>query len=38
MSPVAHFIFWTGALKFKNPAAPAVKRAAEEDWGRERWR
>jgi bifunctional non-homologous end joining protein LigD len=24
-------------LKFKNPAAPAVKREAEEDWGR-RWR
>jgi hypothetical protein len=21
-------------LKFKNPAAPAVKRDAEEDWGR----
>jgi hypothetical protein len=20
-------------LKFKNPAAPAVKREAEEDWG-----
>ena len=25
-------------LKFKNPAAPAVKREVEEDWGRERWR
>ena len=25
-------------LKFKNPAAPAVKREAEEDWGPERWR
>ena len=25
-------------LKFKNPAAPAVKREAEEDWGWERWR
>ena len=25
-------------LKFKNPAAPAVKREAEEDWGRDRWR
>jgi bifunctional non-homologous end joining protein LigD len=25
-------------LKMKNPAAPAVKREAEEDWGRERWR
>jgi len=25
-------------LKFKNPAAPAVKREAEEDWGKERWR
>ena len=23
-------------LKFKNPDAPAVKREAEEDWGRER--
>jgi ATP-dependent DNA ligase len=21
-------------LKFKNPAAPAVRREAEEDWGR----
>jgi hypothetical protein len=25
-------------LKMKNPDAPAVKREAEEDWGRERWR
>ena len=25
-------------LKFKNPNAPAVKREAEEDWGREHWR
>jgi hypothetical protein len=25
-------------LKMKNPNAPAVKREAEEDWGRERWR
>jgi ATP-dependent DNA ligase len=25
-------------LKFKNPMAPAVKREAEEDWGKERWR
>ena len=25
-------------LKLKNPAAPAVKREAEEDWARERWR
>jgi ATP-dependent DNA ligase len=25
-------------LKFKNPAAPAVKREAEEEWGRKRWR
>jgi ATP-dependent DNA ligase len=25
-------------LKFKNPDAPAVKREAEEDWGRRRWR
>jgi ATP-dependent DNA ligase len=24
-------------LKMKNPQAPAVKREAEEDWGRERW-
>src|SRR5215469_881389 len=25
-------------VKSKNPAAPAVKREAEEDWGKERWR
>ena len=25
-------------LKMKNLAAPAVKREAEEDWGKERWR
>jgi bifunctional non-homologous end joining protein LigD len=25
-------------LKMKNPAAPAVKREAEEDWGRGGWR
>jgi bifunctional non-homologous end joining protein LigD len=25
-------------LKFKNPVAPAVKREAEEDWGKGRWR
>jgi bifunctional non-homologous end joining protein LigD len=25
-------------LKMKNPAAPAVRREAEEDWGRGRWR
>jgi bifunctional non-homologous end joining protein LigD len=25
-------------FKMKNPAAPAVKREAEEDWGKERWR
>jgi hypothetical protein len=25
-------------LKIKNPAAPAVKREAEEDWGEKRWR
>ena len=24
-------------LKFKNPEAPAVKREAEEDWGKGRW-
>jgi ATP-dependent DNA ligase len=24
-------------LKIKNPAAPAVKREAEEDWGNKRW-
>ncbi len=24
----------SGRLKFKNPAAPAVKREAEEDWRR----
>jgi len=28
----------TDWLKFKNPAAPAVKREAEEDWGSEKWR
>jgi ATP-dependent DNA ligase len=25
-------------LKFKNPEAPAVKREAEENWGKDRWR
>ena len=25
-------------LKFKNPEAPAVKREAEEEWGKDRWR
>ena len=25
-------------LKFKNPAAPAVRREAEEEWGKEKWR
>ena len=25
-------------LKFKNPAAPAVRREAEEDWGKGGWR
>jgi ATP-dependent DNA ligase len=25
-------------LKFKNPDAPAVKREAEEEWGRRRWK
>ena len=25
-------------LKMKNPAAQAVKREAEEDWGKDRWR
>jgi hypothetical protein len=25
-------------LKFKNPNAPAVRREADEDWGKERWR
>ena len=31
--------FWplAGRLKFKNPAAPAVKREAEENWAKERW-
>jgi hypothetical protein len=24
--------------KFKSPATPAVKREAEEDWGRDKWR
>jgi bifunctional non-homologous end joining protein LigD len=28
----------TDWLKMKNPAAPAVKREAEEDWGKEKWR
>ena len=28
----------TDWLKFKNPDAPAVKREAEEDWGRGGWR
>jgi hypothetical protein len=27
----------TDWLKFKNPDAPAVKREAEEDWGKPRW-
>jgi hypothetical protein len=27
-------IFSADSLKMKNPAAPAVKREAEEDWGR----
>jgi len=25
-------------LKMKNPAAPAVRREAEEDWGNRHWR
>jgi ATP-dependent DNA ligase len=25
-------------IKSKNPAAPAVKRESEEDWGKEKWR
>jgi hypothetical protein len=25
-------------IKSKNPAAPAVKREAEENWGEEKWR
>ena len=25
-------------LKMKNPAALAVRREAEEDWGKEKWR
>jgi bifunctional non-homologous end joining protein LigD len=25
-------------LKMKNPAAPAIRREAEEDWGKKRWR
>jgi ATP-dependent DNA ligase len=25
-------------VKMKNPEAPAVRREAEEDWGRSRWR
>ena len=27
-----------GWLKMKNAAAPAVKREAEEEWGRDKWR
>jgi hypothetical protein len=27
-----------GLDQLKNPNAPAVKRKAEEDWGKERWR
>jgi hypothetical protein len=29
---------WFSQLKFKNPNAPAVKREAEEDWGKQKWR
>jgi ATP-dependent DNA ligase len=25
-------------IKMKNPSAPAVKREAEEDWSKEKWR
>jgi ATP-dependent DNA ligase len=25
-------------VKCKNPAAPAVRREAEEDWGKQKWR
>jgi bifunctional non-homologous end joining protein LigD len=25
-------------VKSKNPGAPAVKREAEEDWGKQKWR
>jgi bifunctional non-homologous end joining protein LigD len=25
-------------LKMKNPAAPAVKREEEEEWGKKKWR
>ena len=25
-------------LKFKNPGAPAVRREAKEEWGKEKWR
>jgi hypothetical protein len=36
------YIFWKitsqNWLKMKNADAPAVKREAEEDWGKERWR
>ena len=34
--------YWSGRshdwLKMKNPAAPAVRREAEEDWGKRRWK
>ena len=33
--PRAHSCDW---IKTKNPAAPAVRREAEEDWGKGRWR
>jgi hypothetical protein len=32
--PSSGFIEPRDWLKFENPAAPAVKREAEEDWGR----
>jgi bifunctional non-homologous end joining protein LigD len=31
----AKFLYW---IKVKNPVAPAVRREAEEDWGKKRWR
>jgi hypothetical protein len=34
---LAHFSV-SSAIKMKNADAPAVKREAEEDWEKERWR
>jgi hypothetical protein len=31
-------ILWQPKEPRKNPDAPAVKREAEEDWGKKKWR